>query len=103
MDQGRCPCNGLVTLGVSDREAGGFASVRSGVLENPPVDGAGELRQRLALVDDLVEPRPEQVVLATVSFGGRPPVRPARFAAASPARVRSRMRARSNSASALNM
>ena len=40
---------------------------------------------------------------SSLSFGGRPPVRPARFAAASPARVRSRMRARSNSASALNM
>jgi len=47
-------------------------------------------------------------VLATsrsfsVSFGGRPPVRPARLAAARPARVRSRMRAHSNSASALSL
>ena len=40
---------------------------------------------------------------SSVILGGPPPVRPTRFAAASPARVRSRMRARSNSASALNM
>jgi hypothetical protein len=37
---------------------------------------------------------------SSVSFGGRPPVRPARRAAARPACVRSRMRLRSNSANA---
>jgi hypothetical protein len=36
----------------------------------------------------------------SVSFGGRPPVRPRRRAAARPAWVRSRIRLRSNSASA---
>src|SRR5271163_1928227 len=41
--------------------------------------------------------------LASVSFGGRPPVRPARRAATSPAWVRSRIRLRSNSANAPNM
>ena len=40
---------------------------------------------------------------SSLSFGGWPLVRPARFAAASLARVRSPMRARSNSASALYM
>jgi len=35
---------------------------------------------------------------SSVSFGGRPPVRPARRAAARPAWVRSRIRLRSNSA-----
>jgi hypothetical protein len=39
----------------------------------------------------------------SVSFGGRPPVRPARRAAARPAWVRSRIMLRSNSASAPNM
>jgi len=40
---------------------------------------------------------------SSVSFGGRPPVRPSRRAAARPAWVRSRIRLRSNSASAPNM
>ena len=41
-------------------------------------------------------------MLSSVSFGGRPPVRPARRAAARPAWVCSRIRLRSNSASAPN-
>src|SRR5271168_5410167 len=40
---------------------------------------------------------------SSVSFGGRPPVRSARRAAARPAWVRSRIRLRSNSASAHNI
>jgi hypothetical protein len=40
---------------------------------------------------------------SSVSFGGRPPVRPRRRAAARPAWVRSRIRLRSNSANAPNM
>ena len=36
------------------------------LLEKPSVDGAGELRQRVGHVDDLVEPRPEQVVLSAL-------------------------------------
>jgi len=40
---------------------------------------------------------------SSVSLSGLPPVRPISFADLRPARVRSRMRARSNSASALNI
>src|ERR1700733_1968460 len=37
------------------------------LLQKPPVDGASQLRQRGAQVDDLVEPRPEQVVLSALT------------------------------------
>ena len=37
------------------------------LLQKPPVDGASQLRQRVAQVDDLVEPRPEQVVLSALT------------------------------------
>ena len=36
------------------------------LLKKPPVDGAGELRERVAHVHDLIEPRPEQVVLSAL-------------------------------------
>jgi hypothetical protein len=41
------------------------------LLEKPPVDGSTELRQRVAHVDDLVEPPPEQIGLSALprSFG----------------------------------
>src|SRR5471030_540265 len=41
-------------------------------LEKPPVDGPGQLRQRVALVDDLVEPRPEKIVLPALPTLLRP-------------------------------
>ncbi len=37
------------------------------LLEKPPVDDFTELRQRMTRVDDLVEPRPEKIVLPAVS------------------------------------
>jgi hypothetical protein len=47
------------------------------LLEKPPVDRAGDLRQRVAQVDDLVEPSPKQVVLSAlpplVAASKRPP------------------------------
>ena len=46
------------------------------LLEKPPVDRPAELRQRVAHVDDLVEPRPEQIVLSAVP----PLLRPHRIA-----------------------
>ncbi len=41
------------------------------LLEKAPGDGAGELRQRMAHVDDLIEPRPKQSFcpLSRRSFG----------------------------------
>ena len=36
------------------------------LLEEPPVDDLAELRQRMSDVDDLVEPRPEEIVLPAV-------------------------------------
>jgi hypothetical protein len=36
------------------------------LLQEPPVDDLAELRQRMSHVDDLVEPRPEEIVLPAV-------------------------------------
>ena len=36
------------------------------LLEEAPVDGPGQLRQRMITVDDLVEPRLEEIVLPAV-------------------------------------
>jgi hypothetical protein len=41
-------------------------------LEKPPVDGPGQFRQRVAHVDDLVEPRPEKIVLPALPTLLRP-------------------------------
>jgi hypothetical protein len=56
------------------------SSVRIGrsepVLEKPPVDRIAELHKRVSDIDDLVEPRPEQIVLSTLP----PLLRPHRIA-----------------------
>jgi hypothetical protein len=41
-------------------------------LEKPPVDSPGQLRQRVAHVDDLVEPRSEKIVLPALPVLLRP-------------------------------
>ena len=46
------------------------------LLQKPPVDRAAELRQRMADIDDLIEPRPEQIVLSALP----PLLRPHRIA-----------------------
>src|SRR5690606_27046902 len=41
-------------------------------LQKAPIDGPRELRQRMAHVDDLIEPRPKQILLPAVSALLRP-------------------------------
>jgi hypothetical protein len=50
------------------------------LLEKAPVDGLGELRQRMAYVDDLIKPRPKQILLPAVP----PLLRPHRESPCSP-------------------
>ena len=48
------------------------------LFQKPPVDRCGELRQRMAGVDDLVEPRPEKIVLSAIPTLLRPHPEPPR-------------------------
>ena len=61
------------------------------------------LRWQWRLISELASIARAASMSSSVSFGGRPPVRPRRRAAARPAWVRSRIRLRSNSARAPNM